>query len=190
MNRTFFTADTHFGHRGIIKHANRPYANADEMDEDMIRIWNETIPGNADVWHLGDVAWGQESFRSVIPRLNGRIRIVWGNHDDKECRKIAPILGIVGSYDYVEIKLNGQHITLCHYPMRVWNRSSKGAWMLFGHCHGNLDDYPAGRGSLSECGWAKTFDIGWDVWQRPLEFREIAAIMSPRNNLVVDHHVA
>jgi calcineurin-like phosphoesterase family protein len=188
MNLTFFVADTHFNHRGIIKHASRPYQDADEMDEDIIRVWNCVVPPNADVWHLGDVAWDLDTLRSVIPRLNGRIRVIWGNHDSRECRRVAGLIGIVESHEYKEIKLDGQHITLCHYPMRVWNKSSKGAWMLHGHCHGNLDDYPAGRVSLAECGWAKTMDVGWDIWQRPLEFDEIKSIMEPRNNLVVDHH--
>jgi len=33
----FFTADLHFGHENIIKHCNRPFKSADEMDAMLIK---------------------------------------------------------------------------------------------------------------------------------------------------------
>jgi hypothetical protein len=36
----------------------------------------------------------------------------------------------------------GQPIVLCHYAMRVWNRSHHGAWHLYGHSRGNLPAAP------------------------------------------------
>ena len=35
-----------------------------------------------------------------------------------------------------------QDIVLCHYAMRVWQKSHYGAWMLYGHSHGTLPDNP------------------------------------------------
>ena len=31
-----------------------------------------------------------------------------------------------------------QLVVLCHYAMRVWDRSHYGSWHLYGHSHGNL----------------------------------------------------
>ena len=40
----FFTSDTHFFHEGIIKFCNRPFESVEEMNETLIRNWNETVP--------------------------------------------------------------------------------------------------------------------------------------------------
>ena len=40
MSTVFFTADPHFGHTNIIRYENRPFASAEEMDQELIRRWN------------------------------------------------------------------------------------------------------------------------------------------------------
>ena len=36
MNKIFFTSDTHFGHDNVLRMDKRPFANVDEMQEQMI----------------------------------------------------------------------------------------------------------------------------------------------------------
>ena len=43
MSNVFFTADPHFGHTNIIRYENRPFDSAEEMDQELIRRWNETV---------------------------------------------------------------------------------------------------------------------------------------------------
>ena len=52
---TYFIADTHFGHSGIISLCDRPFANADEMDMFMVEMWNNKISGNDTVYIVGDM---------------------------------------------------------------------------------------------------------------------------------------
>jgi len=48
MPAVFLTSDTHFGHAGVCRFLRedgtklRPWDNPDEMDEEMVKRWNET----------------------------------------------------------------------------------------------------------------------------------------------------
>ncbi len=35
-----------------------------------------------------------------------------------------------------EVSIHGQPIVLCYYALRVWNRSNRGSWQLYGYSHG------------------------------------------------------
>lgn len=82
----FFISDTHFGHAKSLTFFKsdgsklRDFAHVDEMDEYMIRKWNETIRPQDKVYHLGDVLLDKKKFY-LLGRLNGHKRLVRGNHD-------------------------------------------------------------------------------------------------------------
>jgi calcineurin-like phosphoesterase family protein len=79
----FVISDTHFGHANIIKYCNRPFADIDEMDEMMIQKWNSVVKPGDKVYHLGDVYMGDSGrFLKKFARLNGKKRLIVGNHDD------------------------------------------------------------------------------------------------------------
>ena len=80
--KIWFTSDTHFGHKNIIKFSERPFSDVEEMDEVMIRRWNEVVGKDDTVYHLGDFAFlSTGKLRQLISRLNGKICLVNGNHD-------------------------------------------------------------------------------------------------------------
>jgi len=80
--RRFFTSDLHFGHANIIKYANRPYANVDEMNNDLVRRWNAVVTPNDTVWILGDLCMGKlDESLLYVGDLNGFKRLIPGNHD-------------------------------------------------------------------------------------------------------------
>jgi calcineurin-like phosphoesterase family protein len=87
MPATFLTSDTHFGHAGVCRFTEadgvtkiRPWTDPDEMDEEMIKRWNETVRPNDKVYHLGDVVINRKSL-STLARLNGDKVLIRGNHD-------------------------------------------------------------------------------------------------------------
>jgi len=43
MQEVFLVADMHFGHESIIKYENRPFANAEAMDNAIIINWNKAV---------------------------------------------------------------------------------------------------------------------------------------------------
>ena len=87
MPNVFFISDTHFGHEktcSTFKNKDgtplRPFANAQEMDEEMVKRWNETVGPNDKVYHLGDVVINRKSL-AILDRLNGDKVLIKGNHD-------------------------------------------------------------------------------------------------------------
>jgi calcineurin-like phosphoesterase family protein len=47
----FFTADTHFNHDNIIEYCNRPFKNAEEMNDTLIINWNSVVGEHDTVYH-------------------------------------------------------------------------------------------------------------------------------------------
>ncbi len=83
MSTIFFTSDHHFGHKGIIKNAKRPFRSVEEMNETMILRWNEKVKKNDIVYHLGDIGlMASRKPIEILERLNGKIHLIKGNHDD------------------------------------------------------------------------------------------------------------
>ena len=79
----FIISDTHFGHEQIIKYCGRPFKSTKEMDEMLIKNWNEVVSNNDTIIHLGDVGFGKKAYiASIIKRLNGKKILIMGNHDN------------------------------------------------------------------------------------------------------------
>ena len=171
---TWFTADTHFGHANVIRYCDRPYNSLSEMDNALVANWNQVIRPNNVVYHLGDFTLrGQKQANAYFSRLNGRISVVPGGHDKrwaskKEYRSKSghPVVILP---PLITIKLQiprlsqSQIIVLCHYAMRVWDRSHYGSWHLYGHSHCNLPKH------------LKSLDVGVDCWNYfPVSLEQVA----------------
>ena len=78
----WLTSDLHFGHENIIRYCDRPFADVDEMDAELVRRWNERVAPDDVVWVLGDVALGPiHRSLGLVAELAGDKRLVSGNHD-------------------------------------------------------------------------------------------------------------
>ena len=51
MTKTFLIADTHFFHENVIKYCNRPFKSIEEMNQTMIKNWNEMVDDNDIIYH-------------------------------------------------------------------------------------------------------------------------------------------
>jgi len=82
LEKTFFIADTHFGHEQIIRFENRPFQDARHMDDILIANWNKAVSHQDRVFMLGDFSLGEQaSIVELILRLNGYKIFILGNHD-------------------------------------------------------------------------------------------------------------
>ena len=80
--KIFLIGDCHFGHRNIIKYCNRPFKNTEDMTEQLIKNWNSAVGANDIVYVVGDFALcGKQNIIEIGQRLNGRKRLILGNHD-------------------------------------------------------------------------------------------------------------
>jgi calcineurin-like phosphoesterase family protein len=98
MSRNIWvTSDQHWSHANILKFTDdegdriRPeFSSVEEMDEVMIDRWNTNVTKQDIIYHCGDIYFDHVKFTTkILPRLNGHIRIIPGNHDD--FRKICNI---------------------------------------------------------------------------------------------------
>jgi calcineurin-like phosphoesterase family protein len=176
--RIFFTSDTHFGHKNIIKYSNRPFNDVKEMDEAIIRNWNATVQPGDTIYHLGDFGLTDtESIIKVLRRLNGNKYLIWGNHDKGIRGEALKHFG--WAKDYYELKYEEYRIILCHYAFEVWNKSHHGSFHLHGHSHG----------SLPTPNHMRRLDVGVDVHgYRPISLEEVVAHMSKKEWKPIDHH--
>lgn len=167
---TFFTSDTHWNHKNIIKYCNRPFKDVDHMNQSMIQRWNEIVKPEDDVYHLGDFCMGGTRPKDWLKYLNGKVHLIRGNHDPH-----VEDQGFASVQNYKELKIEGKRITLLHYPMRSWNGSHKGTWHLFGHVHGTMT-VAHGRKGIKD---AMAVDVGVDCHDyRPISFKELSKIMA------------
>jgi calcineurin-like phosphoesterase family protein len=164
----FFTSDHHFGHGGARGLFKRPFGSVAEMDQAMAARWNEVVGANDEVWHLGDFAVGQpaERMARLLEGLAGTKHLIAGNKDGPVAIALA---GWASVQTYVELEADGAWLILCHYPLRSWNRMSRGALNLHGHSHGRLAPLP------------RQVDVGVDLWDfRPITLEEIRAHLRGR----------
>jgi calcineurin-like phosphoesterase family protein len=88
MPAIFLVSDTHFGHAGVCRFTHpddptvklRPWTDPEEMDEAMVKAWNDRVGPNDKVYDLGDVVINRKAL-PILDRLNGDKVLIRGNHD-------------------------------------------------------------------------------------------------------------
>lgn len=143
MANVFIVSDTHFGHMGVCKFMRndgvtklRPWDNPQEMDEEMVKRWNERVKPNDKCYHLGDVVINRK-FLPVLHRLNGDKVLIKGNHDIFKLEDYTQYFRDVRGYHV----LNG--MILSHIPVHVESLARFGT-NIHGHLHANRVMKPIG----------------------------------------------
>jgi len=76
MPATFLYSDPHFGHAGVCRFLRedgsklRPWNDPAEMDEELVKRFNERVRPNDKCYFLGDVVINRRALRT-LHRLNG-----------------------------------------------------------------------------------------------------------------------
>lgn len=149
-------------------------------------------------------------FMTLMRRLNFKVLYhLWGNHNSggkaiyNEALQIQypdaalrgaevyplticvdgdPQKQIVFLPTYLEANINGQRITLCHYPIISHHKAGHGSIMLAGHSHGSCAI------TNKDTGIGKRLDLGIESFGRPITFDELKKFMDKRPVHSYDHH--
>lgn len=134
MPATFLVSDTHFGHEKtctMFKRADgtplRPFKTVEEMDEEMVRRWNERVGKKDKVYHLGDVVINRK-YLEILGRLNGDKVLIRGNHDIFKLEDYTKYFRDVRGYHV----MNG--MILSHVPVHPESLGRFGV-NVHGHLH-------------------------------------------------------
>ncbi len=136
----FFISDNHFNHKNIIKYCFRPFESVEQMDEAMIKNWNDIVSIDDTVYHLGDFSLSYKKTCQVLPLLKGKKILIKGNHDESLEKMISA--GFSEAYQTLKIKLNNRTVILQHRPTSL-NGYDASRWQISGHTHNKttLVDY-------------------------------------------------
>ena len=133
----WFTSDTHFWHKNILKYTDRISPDVETMNEFIIANWNLVVRPDDEVYHLGDVAFcGTTKVDDILSRLNGKKYLVYGNHDRGFLKKEKFTKHWEWIKPYHRLKVEGTTIILFHFPIACWDEQGHGTWHLHGHSHG------------------------------------------------------
>lgn len=165
----WLTADTHLGHKNIIKYCDRPFSSVKEMDETILDNINRVVKPTDTLWHLGDFSFGSQSiYRNRINCKN--VHLILGNHDYKASRRTFQDL-FSSVNDLFVLNAHNHRFVLCHYAMLVWPHRHHGALHCFGHSHGNVKNPEP-----------KSMDVGVDTNNfKPYSIREVIKTLEVSN---------
>lgn len=145
MNKIWLCSDLHFCHDKDFLYEPRGFSSVHEMNEQIIKNFNEVIDWTDDLYILGDCFLNNnEEGMSYMRRLPGKKHIIWGNHDTVVRQELMYLenfdcLGYANT-----LKYNGYHFYLSHYPTLTSNY--------------NEDKKPLKRRIINLCAHSHTVD--------------------------------
>lgn len=173
----WFTSDLHLNHSKIIEYCNRPFSSVEEMNEAIINNWNAVVKPTDIIFCLGDVVLGgSTAWHSLIPKLNGKIHLILGNHDVRNWKNSYNNL-FESVSEQLTIEIDKKTFILTHFPLLCYH----GVWgseinviNLIGHVH-TLKSNNSGKDfERLQHLFPTQYDVGIDFNNyTPVSFQEI-----------------
>lgn len=127
---TYFTSDLHLGHKNLIEGLRG--MSVDECDELIVQNWNNIVTSKDTVFLLGDISMDKPQIvAKYLPKLNGIIKVIAGNHDSFQVCKALYDLGI-----QVCGGIKFDNFYLSHVPIHEAELSRYGR--ITGNIHGHI----------------------------------------------------
>jgi len=134
MSAVFLISDYHFGHANILTFRRsdgsllRPgFDNVEQMNEFMVEETNKVVRPQDHLYIGGDVAMRDKDIEWV-GKLNGKKRLVLGNHDFSKMKLYAPYFEKIFGTRRLD------NFILSHYPIHP-DSIGKARGCIYGHVH-------------------------------------------------------
>lgn len=140
----YFIADTHFFHEPIIEFSQRPFKDVDDMNNQLIKNWNDTVKSADDeVYILGDFLYQGtgENANIILKQLRGKKYLIKGNHEEYLNDRNFKSEHFEWIKDYYTLTYNKRKFVLFHYPILEWDGYYQRTIHLYGHVHSTRVDY-------------------------------------------------
>lgn len=142
----YVTSDLHFGHDREFIWKVRGFSSIDEMNEAYVDRWNSLVTNDDDGYILGDLMLGSPENIEFIRRLNGKLHIVYGNHDTLFRRDLYNKLpNLVEANWAIVLDYKKYHFYMSHFPTLTGNLEKESLKQmtlnLYGHTHQNSNFY-------------------------------------------------
>lgn len=138
MAEIFFTSDPHYCHSNILTFVSTDhpsgkvrseFKSVDEMNETLIENHNKVVSPEDKVYICGDVGFNRIGLEAILPRLNGHMRLILGNHDGFKMSFYS---------NYFEKIMESRQIDgllFTHRPVLLGNTERKVKGNVHGHIH-------------------------------------------------------
>lgn len=117
MNKIYFSSDLHFMHNQNFIYEPRGFSSVYEMNEAIIKNFNEVMDWTDTIYILGDCFLNDNAEgMKLMRRIPGKVHIIWGNHDSDVRKQLMQNEGFACHGYATMVKLNGYNFYLSHYP--------------------------------------------------------------------------
>lgn len=136
-----YISDLHFGHRNVINFDNRPFLDAEEMDQTLIQLWNSRVGAEDNVYIVGDFCYRNDKAAEwYLRQLKGHKHLIIGNHDGATLKNEKAMAYFESVDKMMHVSDDGRQICLCHFPIAEWNGYHRGSWHIYGHIHNSRSE--------------------------------------------------
>lgn len=179
----WFSSDFHLNHVNIIRFCNRPFANVDEMNRELIARHNAVVQKDDLVYNLGDFSMSEKIVPEALRQMNGKIILIAGNHD--KCHpthghkaEAAKLRYLEYGFAEVHFEMRVEPFLLNHMPYlskddsgyearySEYRPKDEGSLLLHGHQHNRF-------GNVRR----RMIDVGVDGWNySPIKYETLLEI--------------
>ena len=116
LSKIYLTSDLHLCHNKPFVYEARGFDSIEEMNEEYVKRWNDTVNEEDDVYVLGDLVLNDpEVGIEYLKKLKGKIHIVLGNHDTPRKQQMyAELPNVVEIAWAIMLRYKKYHFFLSH----------------------------------------------------------------------------
>lgn len=182
----YFTSDWHWNHERSLRFSARTsFSTHKDLEKIILEGTLDTLKAGDVLYYLGDLMWKASPAdldEFFLPFKKKRVQVGWilGNHDSAPTNWLQS-KSVIWIDKMKTVKVEGQKIVLCHYPMLCWDSSHHGSWLCHGHIHKGDSTHNKGFDVRArDVGKMLNVNVEFHNWL-PWSFEEVKDVMNVRN---------